>query len=1106
MSKGNINPIKKEKLRKREELLKRGADPYPHSWSAKKADIVDPLLKCWDGSYSWSEKRSSSLKLKKLAFRLKSGAEPSSAGQESAPGKTADLRKQGRAKESASAKVKESGAKLPLDIPSAGQESAPGKTADLQKQGRVKESASVAKIYHIAGRLMRKRLMGQTAFFNIQDESGDLQCYIKRDDFSSKWMAMEEAKSLVQKERIQTKKQFDLWKKKGKRPENFPPDPHTAYKNAGWLDYKDFFKAGHSAPNPERKNNQRADYINIPRGPGYYEPDPKRKNKQADCLSDETQAELLPNPERKNNQRANSWELWRLCDIGDILGLTGTLFITKKGEPSLRVKGLTILCKALEALPEKYHGLEDQELKYRYRHLDLIMDQKSREVFKIRSQIIYEIRSFMRQKGFMEVETPILQPIYGGALAQPFETYFRRLNQKMYLKISPEIYLKKLLVGGFEKVFEIGKNFRNEGIDRSHNPEFTMMEYYEAYTDYKDQIQLFESLVCHVADKINREREKKVTSEINREKDKNPADKINRETEENSAKARYQKTTEKILELESPAETRNLTDQQTNEKMLKFKYQGRELDLTPPWTRISLKEFEGLICSALSESAVSQAPKDDILSSVRAGNYASQAPAREDHSAKKQAFDQGPLKAPVKDPLGGSAEDLPETAAKGERGEPSFQPEWESHDSIRQGKSVRLKYNGKLLPPDQFWQEIELDIQQIKERDIEIQQTRKRDKTANQDIKIQQIQTRDKTANQDSKKANQDIKIQQIPKRDKRISFSDFWQTAKLRNGLDEARSLMPSSGLHENQISDLKRKLNDMDSHLDRLSSKNPLSGEKNKGKLKEAASLSDLDKELNQIIYNLKENIPIFSRKADSACPLEDKQRENDQKSEGDAGAEGWRALTGQIKKMLDYAQAVDPKVFEKFNSVFSYRAFPPDSPLENLKDELALKLLERTAEKYLWNPVFIMDFPLSSSPLTKKHREQSRFVERFEPYIAGMEIGNAYTELNDPVDQRERMEGQRRYARDEKGRKGSGVLVEEAESAIDSGRPADKNSPSKEKGFDPALSHPVDENFLHAVEVGMPPTGGAGLGVERLVMILTDQASIKDSLLFPILKNKP
>lgn len=411
---------------------------------------------------------------------------------------------------------------------------------------------------------------------------------------------------------------------------------------------------------------------------------------------------------------ANPWGVWKLADIGDIVGVSGQVFRTQKGELSLRVQDLKMLCKTLEILPEKYHGLEDKELRYRFRHLDLIMNTQSKQVFKTRSKIIFEIRNYMNGKGFMEVETPVLQPVYGGAVAVPFKTYYRRLDSDMYLKISPEIYLKKLIVGGFEKVYEIGKNFRNEGIDRTHNPEFTMMEYYEAYTDYEDQMSQFEDLVCHIVQKIK--------------------------------------------------------------GTLKFEYLNKEINFAKPWKRVSVKD-------AIKEY----------------GN---------------------------------------------------------------------------------------LDVDQM--------------------------------------------------------SFAEL----------------------------------------------------------LKKLESLSD------------QEDFSKF-KKASS-------QDEND------------------------------------------------------LKDELIMLAFEITAEKHFWNPVFIKDFPLAVSPLTKKHRKgktdksYQRLVERFEPIIAGMELGNAYTELNDPEDQKARLQNQERY------------MTKEATS-------------------------PIDKNFIHSLEVGMPPTGGVGLGVERLVMILTNQSNIRDSMLFPILKNK-
>ena len=382
-------------------------------------------------------------------------------------------------------------------------------------------------------------------------------------------------------------------------------------------------------------------------------------------------------------------------DIGDIVGVEGHLFKTKKGESTLRIKSFKILCKSIEPLPEKYHGLENKELRYRHRHLDLIMNKKTRDTLKTRAKIIQTIREYMNNKGFMEVETPTLQPIYGGALATPFSTHHESLDSKFYLKISPELYLKRLIAGGFEKVYEIGKNFRNEGMDRLHNPEFTMMEYYEAYTDYEDQMKAFEQLIIHVIKTI--------------------------------------KGNEKIT------------------------YQGKELDFSAPWKRLSIS------------------------------------------------------------------------------------------DGIKQY-------------------------------------------------------------------ANLDI------------------TSADKKTILKKLKSL-------------------------------------------------------------NIEE----------------------------------------------------DPKLS------FGH---------------LIMILFEATVEKEIWNPCFFIDFPKDVSPLTKKHRTLENFVERFEPFVAGMEIGNAYTELNDPIDQRERLKEQER---------------------------------SKE-----TESHPMDEDFLHAVGVGMPPMGGVGLGIERLVMLLTDQSSIREVIWFPTVKS--
>lgn len=385
-----------------------------------------------------------------------------------------------------------------------------------------------------------------------------------------------------------------------------------------------------------------------------------------------------------------------LVDIGDIVGIEGFIFKTKKGELSVHAKSFKILCKTLEPLPEKYHGIADVETKYRQRHLDLIMSPESRQVFEMRSKIIREIRRFLDDRGFLEVETPVLQPIYGGASAHPFQTHHRALDMRLFMKISPELYLKRLIVGGFEKVYELGKNFRNEGIDRSHNPEFTMLEWYEAYTDYEYQMKQFEEIIAHVCMKV--------------------------------------RGTTKVMFME------------------------KEVDFTPPWRRLSvmdgIKEYGG------------------------------------------------------------------------------FDP-----------------------------------------RELSVE-------------------------------------------------------------------------GLYS---------------------------------KVKELGS--DLEK----------------------------------------------------------------PVSF----------------------GEMVMEAFELTVEKHLWQPTFVIDFPVEISPLTKSHRNTKGLVERFEPICAGMEIGNAYTELNDPVEQRRRLEEQERMR----------VTDEEA--------------------------HPMDEDFVHAIEVGMPPTGGVGIGIERIVMLLTGQPSIRDIIFFPTMK---
>jgi lysyl-tRNA synthetase class 2 len=203
-----------------------------------------------------------------------------------------------------------------------------------------------------------------------------------------------------------------------------------------------------------------------------------------------------------DNTGEEAHNVFKHHDLGDILGAVGVLFKTKTGELSVRVTQVRLLTKALRPLPEKFHGLSDQEQKYRQRYLDLITNEDTRKVFMMRTQIIQAIRDFFVRHGYMEVETPMMHPIPGGAAAKPFETHHNALDMKMYLRIAPELYLKRLVVGGFEKVFEINRNFRNEGLSTRHNPEFTMLEFYEAYRDYKYLMDFSESLFREVAIKV----------------------------------------------------------------------------------------------------------------------------------------------------------------------------------------------------------------------------------------------------------------------------------------------------------------------------------------------------------------------------------------------------------------------------------------------------------------------------------------------------------------------------------------------------------------------------------------------------------------------------
>jgi lysyl-tRNA synthetase class 2 len=205
---------------------------------------------------------------------------------------------------------------------------------------------------------------------------------------------------------------------------------------------------------------------------------------------------------RINTLGQEAYERFGDLDVGDLLGVEGTVLKTRTGETTVEVRQFWLLAKALRPIPEKWHGLKDVEVRYRQRYLDLIANPSVREIFVKRALLLRAIRQFLDERGFLEVETPILQPVYGGALARPFITHHNALDMDLYLRIAPELYLKRLLVGGFERVYEIGRNFRNEGIDARHNPEFTMLEAYQAYADYHDIMRLVEELIAFVAQSV----------------------------------------------------------------------------------------------------------------------------------------------------------------------------------------------------------------------------------------------------------------------------------------------------------------------------------------------------------------------------------------------------------------------------------------------------------------------------------------------------------------------------------------------------------------------------------------------------------------------------
>jgi lysyl-tRNA synthetase class 2 len=436
-------------------------------------------------------------------------------------------------------------------------------------------------------------------------------------------------------------------------------------------------------------------------------------------------------------------EVVKKIDVGDIVGAEGAVFWTKRGEMSLLVNHIEIVTKSLRPLPDKWSGLTDVETRYRQRYVDLAMSPDVREVFHKRSQIIAGVRAFLTVRGFLEVETPMMHPIVGGAAARPFITHHNTLDMKLYMRIAPELYLKRLVVGGFERVFEINRNFRNEGIDRQHNPEFTTLEFYQAYATYDDLMELTETLLSELARSVN--------------------------------------------------------------GTLKCQWEGHEIDLTPPWSRLSVRD------AVVKRAGKPAALFDDAVLAAQVA-CESGAPVKEVYTALLESV------AP------GDAGDLPARAAAAE------------------------KFDAAL------------------------------------------------------------------------------------------ARSIVER-------------------------------------------------------------------------------------------------------------YADPADVRV----------RA-----------GHLGYMIFEQTVESTLVQPTFLTDFPVAVSPLARKKDDDPAYVDRFELLIAGVEFANAFSELNDPDDQRARFLAQLR---------------------------------AREHGADETMDY--DEDYCRALEVGMPPAAGEGIGIDRLAMLLTGQPSIRDVLLFPLLR---
>ena len=374
----------------------------------------------------------------------------------------------------------------------------------------------------IAGRMMFKRVMGKASFCNVQDLKGSIQAYVARDEIGEDsykdfkkydigdilGIKGKVFKTKTGEISIHASEVTLLSKSLQILPEKFHglTDTDTRYRQR----YVDLIMNQESKQTFIKRSQIIKEIRNFLAGRDFMEVETPMlvsnaggaaMGKASFCNIQDLKGNIQVYVAR-DNIGEDSYADFKKSDIGDIYGVKGFAFRTKTGEISIHAEEITLLSKSLQILPEKFHGLTDTDTRYRQRYVDLIMNQESKEVFIKRSQILKEIRNFLAGRDFMEVETPMLVSNAGGAAARPFETHYNALNEDVKLRISLELYLKRLIVGGLERVYEIGRVFRNEGVDTRHNPEFTLMELYQAYTDYEGMMELTESMFRYLAEKV----------------------------------------------------------------------------------------------------------------------------------------------------------------------------------------------------------------------------------------------------------------------------------------------------------------------------------------------------------------------------------------------------------------------------------------------------------------------------------------------------------------------------------------------------------------------------------------------------------------------------